>query len=417
MSGVLFTVEEMDKLLLLNKVRDRILTQSEAAKALRISERQVRRLVKRTADEGAIGIKSKAKGGNRAFDAEFKQSVIEIVRNKYHDFGPTLSSEMLEKHDGLKINKETLRLLMMEAGIWKGRSRKQARIHQSRERRSQFGELVQIDGSHHDWFEGRAPKCCLLVFIDDATSRLVGLRFEPTETTLGYMNLIQDHLTSYGRPLAYYSDKHSIFKTTREHCIDGRLEPTQLHRALNTLKIELICAHSSQAKGRVERANKTLQDRLIKEMRLRGISSIEQANAFMPEFIKAYNAKFARVPADPQDAHRPLLHERNALRQVLSVQTARKLSKNLEFSLHRKTYQITSQGKGYRLRHKTVTVCEHVDSTQEVFAGEQKLEFRVYQEKGNQPYIADTKDLNHLMDHIINKSNGTIGHTNQIAAA
>ncbi len=152
-------------------------------------------------------------------------------------------------------------------------------------------------------------------------------------------------------------------------------------------------------------------------MRLKNISSIEQANAFMPEFILAYNAKFACEPAGQQDAHRPLLHERNALRQILSVHTTRKLSKNLEFSFNRKTYQITSQGKGYRLRHKTVTVCEHVDGTQEVFADEQKLEFKIHTKKSKQPYIADIKDLNHLMDHIVNKSHHTIGHTNQIVAA
>jgi len=162
---------------------------------------------------------------------------------------------------------------MMEVGLWKGRSRQKARIHQSRDRRPRFRELVQIDGSPHDWFESRAPKCCLLVMIDDATSRLIFMRFEESETTFGYMRCVSgSHLKRYGRPVAYYSDRHSIFKTTREQCVDRMLQDTQLHRALKDLKIDLICANSPQAKGRVERANSTLQDRLIKEMRLKGIS-------------------------------------------------------------------------------------------------------------------------------------------------
>ncbi len=173
---------------------------------------------------------------------------------------PTFAAEKLNACEGLKLSKETLRQWMIAAGIWKKRTRKKAySIHQSRERRTRFGELVQIDGSHHDWFEGRGPKCCLLVFVDDATSRIIGLHFDKSETTLGYMHLIQQHLKHYGRPLAYYSDKHGIFKVTKKGA-NGKDQDTQLHRALKTLQIELICAHSSQAKGRVERNNQTLQD-------------------------------------------------------------------------------------------------------------------------------------------------------------
>lgn len=290
---------------------------------------------------------------------------------------------------------------MMEAGFWKGRARKQARVHQSRERRSRFGELIQIDGSHHDWFEGRGPKCSLLVLIDDATSRILGLRFNASETTLGYMDLMQEHVLSHGRPLAYYSDKHSIFKTTREECVDGRFQETQLHRALKTLQIELICAHSSQAKGRVERANKTLQDRLIKEMRLHGISNIEDANAFVFQFLEDYNKRFAVPAKRPEDAHRKLLQAPEELKRILSCHTNRKLSKNLEFSLNRKIYQITTPGKGYRLRGKTITICQHTDGSEEVLSGLTNLPFKVLSTVSKAPYTADTKELNPLMDQII----------------
>jgi len=394
---------ELDRLLTLNQVRSRHITQVEAGIQLGISERQVRRLLKQTAIEGTAGIKSKNKGGNRMFQSGFKDRVLNTVCELYADYGPTLASEKLESRNGLKVNKGTLRQWMVEAGLWKGRIRKQARIHQSRERRPRFGELVQIDGSHHDWFEGRAPKCCLLVFIDDATSKLIGLYFDKSETTLGYMKLVKHHLNTYGRPISYYSDKHSIFKTTREQSLDGRMQDTQVHRALRELRIELICAHSSQAKGRVERANKTLQDRLIKEMRLRGISSIEEANLFLPEFIIEYNLRFGVEAFNSEDAHRSVHHNVAALKRILSVQTTRKLSKNLEFSLFGKIYQIKTKTTGYRLRHKAIKVCEQADGVLEVLCDNEPLEY-VLLCRSDQVKMADCKEINGTIDEIIAES-------------
>lgn len=303
---------ELDRLLILQQVKNRQLTQEEAGKRLNVSSRQIRRLMKRFISNGIDGITFQYKGGNRAFGEDFKQQVLTVCSSaEYHGFGPTFASEKLKELENLNINRETLRQWMIDQGLWKGRSRKKARIHQSRERRPQFGELVQIDGSHHDWFEGRAPKCCLLVFVDDATSKILGLCFFEQETTLGYMKVVQQHLESYGRPIAYYSDKHSIFRTTREECVDGRFTDTPLERALRELRIELICAHSSQAKGRVERANQTLQDRLIKELRLRKISSIEAANAYAPEFMAYYNQRFGVEPASDEDAHLSVRHNKH----------------------------------------------------------------------------------------------------------
>lgn len=390
---------ELDRMLVLKEIQEGFLTQKEAGQRLSLSQRQIRRLLKRLACSGTLGIKSKHQGGNRAFGPAFKVLVLNKIRERYYDFGPTFAAEKLGAVEGLKISKETLRQWMMAEGIWKGRTRKEAHIHQSRERRPRFGELVQIDGSHHDWFEGRAPSCCLLVFIDDATSRIIGLRFENSETTLGYMNLIYQHLQVYGRPLAYYSDKHSIFKKTREQCVDRRLQDTQLHRALRALQIELICAHSSQAKGRVERANKTLQDRLIKEMRLRGINNIAAANAFAPEFLLDYNEKFSVEPAHPENAHRSLHHSIEALRRILSIHEERTLSKNLEFSLEGRLYQITTPGRGYRLRHSKVLICTHMNGSQEVLSNMKPLAFKIL--PSHQPLMADTKDLNFLMDKLV----------------
>jgi len=405
---------ELDRLLIINQVKDRLLSQNEASAHLGISPRQVRRLLKRLRNDGVEGIKSKHKGGNRSHSKEFKEQILKIVREKYKDFGPTFASEKLRNENGFKVSKETLRKWMITDGLWRGRSRTKARIHQSRERRPRFGELVQIDGSPHDWFEGRASKCCLLVSIDDATSMLVGLHFEQSETTIGYMNLVKKHIESHGRPIAYYSDKHSIFKTTKEQSVDRRLQDTQFQRALRSLQIELICAHSPQAKGRVERANKTLQDRLVKELRLRNISSIEEANAYLPEFIKDYNERFSVKALSEQDAHRPVFHNAEALKRILSIQRERKLSKNLEFSLERKIYQIITPTTGYRLRHKTVTVCKHLDGSEEVICDNKPLAFKEF------PYqetvlVVDTKELNSTVDNIITEL--STGYTAQPSLA
>jgi transposase len=392
---------EMDRLCVLRQVKDRQLTQEEAGQRVGLSSRQIRRLLKRVKSHGSQGIKFHKMGGNRAFSEDFKTQIMKEVKTNYADFGPTFAAEKLQEHQGLAINRETLRQWMIEAGLWKGRSRKAARIHQSRERRPRFGELIQIDGSHHDWFEGRAPQCCLLVFIDDATSKIVALRFEPSETTMGYFRCLKDHLQTYGRPLAYYSDKHSIFKTTRQECVDGRLSDTQVQRALRDLQIELICAHSSQAKGRVERANKTLQDRLIKEMRLHQISTLEEANAYLPSFLKQYNERFVVLAKKAVDAHRPLHHSSEALNAILSIQSTRKLTKNLEFSHHCNLYQIQRPGGGYHLRHATVTVCEHTDGTIEVLHKEKALIYKVQPRPTKQPHVVDTKEINSLLDQIV----------------
>jgi hypothetical protein len=235
--------------------------------------------------------------------------------------------------------------------------------------------------------------------IDDATSRLVSLRFEPSESTLGYMRLVQQHLVRYGRPVAYYGDKHSIFKTTRETCVDSKYQETQFHRALKDLKIELICANTPQAKGRVERANGILQDRLIKEMRLRSISSMEEANAYLEEFREHYNRKFAITPIRQEDAHRPLNIAPNQLELILSIRNTRKLSKNLEFTIANKVYQIQNAGHGYRLRQGTVTIHETLSGKTHVIHNGKELSFKIF-EQNTQPVVADSKDINQTIDRI-----------------
>lgn len=401
MVQILLNEKEMDRLCVLRQVKDRQLTQEEAGERLKVTSRQIRRLLKQVERCGSQGIKRRKVGGNRTFPDDFKIQVMGVVKRTYADFGPTFAAEKLLEREGLAVNRETLRQWMIEAGLWKGRPRKAARIHQSRERRPRFGELVQIDGSHHDWFEGRASACCLLVFIDDATSKILSMRFEPSETTVGYLRCVESHLKKYGRPLAYYSDKHSIFKTSRKDCVDGRFTDTQVHRALREFQIELICAHSSQAKGRVERANQTLQDRLIKEMRLRQISNIEEGNSYLKAFIEQHNKRFAAQAKNAADAHRPLYHKPEGLKRILSVQSTRKLTKNLEFSYNCDLYQIQRPGGGYHLRNAAVMVCAHTDGTIEILHKDESLLYKVKPQLTKQPTIVDTKEINPFMNELI----------------
>jgi transposase len=391
---------DMERIFILRQVNERQITQTEAGEKLNLSIRQVRRLMQRFQDAGPSGVQPKKQHGNRGFHDDFKQQVLQIVQEKYRDFGPTFAAEKLKEIDNLSINRETLRQWMIEIGLWRGRIRKGLIVHHTRERRPRFGELVQIDGSHHDWFEGRAPKCCLIVFIDDATSKIVAARFEPAETTLGYMRCVRDHIQKYGKPLSYYSDRHSIFRKNRKDCIDGRLTDTQLHRALRCLTIELICARSSQAKGRVERANQTLQDRLVKEMRLRNISSMDEGNAYLEKFIADHNEKFAVTPQNLEDAHRPSFHDAESLNKILSVQSERKLSKNLECSHNCMLYQITGQEHGYRLRHATVTICECMNGDVDVYYGERMLPYATKACERKQPPVVDAKEINSYVDQL-----------------
>ena len=324
-----------------------------------------------------------------------RQAVLALVREHYADFGPTLACEKLAERHGHCLSVETLRQWMIAAGLWAPKRRKQARIHQRRPRRPCLGELVQIDGSPHDWFEGRGPRCTLIVFIDDATSRLLALRFAPAETTRAYMETLRDYLDEHGRPVAFYSDKHSIFRVNHP---DREGELTQFSRALKTLDIAPIHANSPQAKGRVERANQTLQDRLIKEMRLREISDIEAANAFLPAFMADYNVRFAAEPQSPVDAHRPVLHSAEELALVLCPHHTRKLSKNLTLQFKNREYQLQGQGRGYRLRGASLTLCEAFDGTVTLLHKGQTMAYRILAE-GQPPIpLDDEKSLHHTVD-------------------
>lgn len=399
----LMSQKEVRKAQLLDMLKEGKISQQEASQRMDVTTRQVRRLAKRYQASGLAGLISKKRGrvSNRQLDEAVHKSVIELIGTHYRDFGPTLANEKLAELHGIKLSVESTRQLMIAAGYWRPRKGAAICVHPMRERRSRFGELIQIDGSPHDWFEGRGEYCTLLVFIDDATGKLTQLRFVPTETTLGYMHVLHDHILLHGAPAALYSDKHSIFRINAKDA-DPEAE-TQFSRAASELGIECIHAHSPQAKGRVERANQTLQDRLIKEMRLAGISDMDSANAWIPTYIKDFNKRFAVKPKDATDAHLAYSGTRVELSRILSVQVAKTLSKNLSCQHENQLLQVSTTGKGLGLRGAQVTIHEHFNGTLELLWGERKLTHSMMDKPQRQSPIVDGKSVNAQVDKAIAK--------------
>ena len=391
------SAREMDRVAVVRRVVSKRLLQREAAIQLGLSVRQVQRLVRAYRDTGDAGLVSRRRGRrpNNALDVALRREVMGWVSKRYADFGPTLACEKLTEVHGYRLSVETLRQWMMAEGLWQAKSRRRARIHPRRPRRACFGELVQLDGSPHAWFEDRGARCTLIVFIDDATSRLLYLRFVEAETTQAYMQALGAYLGRYGRPVALYSDRHSIFRINHGR---QKNKVTQFTRAVKTLDIEPIQANSPQAKGRVERANQTLQDRLVKELRLAGIDGMEQGNAFVPAFMADYNRRFAVAPRSEEDAHRAVLHDAGELDLILRRHEQRKLSKNLTFQYLNREYQITGQGKGYRLRGASVTVCDAFGGEVSVLCKGRPLTFRVLAEGEAPVALDDEKSVQHTVD-------------------
>lgn len=352
---------ELQRIEVLSKVLERRMTVVSAAHVLDMTTRQVQRLLKTFQAEGAAALRHKARGrpSNHRYDAGVGELAVQLVREHYLDFGPTFAAEKLAAHHDLVVSRETLRKWMAESGIWL--SRKQRRtFHQPRLRRESYGELVQIDGSDHRWFEERGDPCTLLVFIDDATSTLQQLRFVKSESTFSYFEALELYLKAHGCPVAFYSDKHTVFRVPKKDAKAGR-GMTQFGRALAELNIEILCANSSQAKGRVERVNRTLQDRLVKELRLAGISDIATANAFLPTFTTDFNERFAKVPARPDNLHRALNVAPDRLRDVLCKREQRYVGQQLSFSYERRQIMLEKNDVSIGLVGKYVDVYEFAD--------------------------------------------------------
>ncbi len=382
----------------MQRVKDKRLTQKEAAKMLQLSIRQIKRLFRAYKAQGAKGLISAKRGkeSNHRLDTQIIQQATDLIYAHYRDFGPTLAHEKLVEVHGLKLSDESVRRLMIEEGIWKPKKAKKKPAFQLRERRACVGELVQIDGSDHDWFEGRGPKCTLLVFIDDASGQIGELWFVPDETFFAYFEASRHYFERYGKPVAFYSDKHGIFRVNQEQTVGLGSGLTQFGRAMQELDIQIICANTPQAKGRVERANQTLQDRLVKELRLRGISDMDHANAFLPEFREDYNQRFAVQPRSTHDAHRPLLKTEN-LDLIFTDQKTGTLSKNLTIQHNKIIYQIQSTRPDYTLRKATVTVCENAKGVVTILYKHDPLPYTIFHKPVRQAEVANTKTLDHIL--------------------
>lgn len=341
--------KDLDRLEVLKKVQKKELKQTEAARLLKLTDRQVRKLLTRLKQEGPEGITSRLRGksGNRKKPAALKKRTLILLSEKYEGFGPTLAAEKLDELDEIKLSRETIRNWMIEHHLWVPRKKK-TQVHMSRLRRPCFGELIQADGSPDLWFGPDFPEANATVFVDDATSAITALHFSETETLEAYFIAMEQHLRKYGRPRAMYTDYSTIFTSPKE---GGK---TQMQKALEELHIESILANTAQAKGRVERANRTLQDRLKKEFRLRGITTIEQANEFGKEFVKKYNELFSKKPMSAYDAHRPL--EGYDLERILCRKEERSLNSSAIFQFKGVHYQIQGISEHYRLNKKKVEI-------------------------------------------------------------
>lgn len=376
---IMLSQRELKRLHLIRKALEGTLKQVEAADILSLSDRQIRRIIKRVRLEGDGGITHKSRGrpSNRRLPKKIKEKAIKLYRERYKGFGPTLASEKLFEIDRIKINDETLRNWLIESGDWK-KVRKGREHRQWRERKHRFGEMIQMDGSHHDWFEGRGSKCVFMGYIDDATGNVFG-RFYEYEGTIPAMESFNRYIKKYGIPMGVYLDKHTTYKSTAKPSIEDELNNTgplsEFERALKELGVEVIHANTPQAKGRVERLFRTLQDRLIKEMRLRGIKTIEEANEFLGQYLSVYNKKFAIKPKEKGNLHREI-PKGIKLDKILCIKTERALRNDFTIAHNSKLYQIKDH-----VRTKKVVVEEKVDGSMEITHKDISLRFEEITER------------------------------------
>ncbi len=357
---IMISSEELRRLGIVKKVLSGEVNQQEASEVLGVSDRQVRRIVKRIREEGDVGIIHRLRGvsGNRRIDQKIKEMVLRLYQRQYEGFGPLLASEKLEERDKVKVCDETLRLWLIEEGLWKLKRQKEKKKRSWRARKEIYGQMQQMDGSHHDWLEGRGPRMVLMGYIDDARGRVYG-KFYEYEGTQPAMDSLKGYIKKHGIPTSIYLDKHSTYKvnkkeTYRQWPFRDEEELTQFGRACRQLGIEVIYAHSPQAKGRIERLFETLQDRLVKEMRLEGIKTVEGANKFLREYLPKFNKRFMVAAKSRGDLHRDA--KGMNLDEILSIQTDKVLRNDRTVVHDKQWYQVL-----VKTRAKKVTIYEYVD--------------------------------------------------------
>jgi transposase len=378
------SIEEIKRLKAVQVAMEKHITQKTAASMLRLSERQVRRLVKVVREQGDKGIIHGLRGrpSHRRLSEEAREKVLSLYQERYPDFGPTFATEKLFECDDIKISDETLRKWLIEAGLWKKR-RKRSIHRQWRQRRECFGQMVQMDGSHHDWLEGRGPKLVLMGYIDDATNTVYG-RFYDYEGTLPAMDSFKGYVEKYGLPMSVYLDRHTTYKSSKKDTEWKGVESlSQFERALKELGVEVIHALSPQAKGRIERLFGVLQDRLVKEMRLKGSKTKEEANAFLEEYLPRYNERFKVCPANEADAHVQLPNSID-LDRYLCIKRKRTISNDNTIALDRRLYQLEERGG------KNVVVEEKLDGSLRMISKGVALKYKEITERPKKEVVPKT---------------------------
>ena len=370
--------KERTRLGIMREIKARTMTLVAAAKVLRLGYRQMKRVWSRYQADGDAGLVHRGRGraSNRAKEKEFKQKVLERYEERYAGFGPTLACEHLKADDGLEVDHETLRRWLLAQGSWSLQRRRQ-KHRQWRERKACFGELVQMDGSHHDWFEGRRGRAVLMVMVDDATNR-THARFFEQETTRAAFDVFEGYTRKYGLPQSLYVDRDSIYKTTREPSVEEQLAGerplTQFGRAMKHLGVKLELAYSPQAKGRVERRNGLFQDRLVKELRLEAVNDLEAANTFLEEkFLPQLNKRFCVPAAQEADVHRAIPRD---LKETLSWEEPRLVQQDWTVTWKNRYFQIAKEHEGLCLARKNIILRELRCGTVQLLAGTQRLRFK-----------------------------------------
>jgi len=379
METIEMSTRERKRMALMTRLAEGLLKLREAAEMMRVSYRQAKRIRRRYLQEGDAGIVHRGRGriSNRRRPENERKRAIALYRKEYAGFGPLLASEHLATDHGIVVDHETLRQWLLGAGVWQ--SHRKREVHRAaRERRPRRGDLVQIDGSEHDWFEGRGPRVVLMVMIDDATNMTLA-RFYPAEDTAAAYDVFERYVCRYGLPAALYPDRDSIYVCTREACLEEQLAnvgpETQFARAMRELGVDLIPAYSPQAKGRVERRHGLFQDRLVKEMRLQGIGTIEAANAYLDgSFLRLLHERYNVEPRDPVNGHqsRP---SATMLALVLSWQEARSVAKDWTVCWHNRRLQIDARHAALGLAGRRVVVVERRDKTLAMLYGGRLLSF------------------------------------------
>mgnify|MGYP002624038031 CR=1 FL=1 len=359
--------QERRRLELCGRVNRKELSLAKAAELAGLSYRQMKRVYRRYREESDRGLVHRLRGrpSNRGSNADKREHVLALYRERYHDFGPTLAVEYLAREHQVRLGVETLRRWLMQAGLWQAKRRRS--VHRRwRERKEHRGEMIQMDGSHHDWFEGRRGRACLMVMIDDATN-FTYARFFEDETTVAAMSTFQRYVEQHGLPRSLYVDRDSIYKTTRSATVDEELAETgpltQFGRAMQELEVRLILANSPQAKGRVERRNAVFQDRLVKALRLAGISDLDKANAFLEAtFLPELNRQFQVKPRNKADVHRRLPRGVQ-LQRPLSIQEERVVQSDWTVTWRHRRFQLTASNQKLALVRRRVLICEQLDGT------------------------------------------------------